>query len=182
MNQLHRYAFFFCFVVLFFRLPESFRAAQNNLPLAWRLGTGSTPKSLRLKAEKEEQKFERWPPWYTARLSKNGHYRKREWALFVFSIYRIRIFSSSGTARAGLTFSIAAACSLCPLQALRALTMFFFSNDSSFNGRTAGTDACPLSHGGIPLSNPSISSIGSSETSTERLILFYSSRTLPGHG
>lgn len=98
--------------------------------------------------------------------------------LFYFSPYFF-IFRYSV---AGLTFSIAAACSLCPLQALRALTMFFFSNDSSFNGRTAGTDACALSQGGIPLSKPSISSIGSSETSTERLILFCSSRTLPGHG
>ena len=36
--------------------PKLFPAPQNNLPLAWRLGKGSTPKSLRLKAEKQEQK------------------------------------------------------------------------------------------------------------------------------
>lgn len=41
--------------------PKLFPASQNNLPLAWRLGTGSTPKSLRLKAENQEQKFENWP-------------------------------------------------------------------------------------------------------------------------
>lgn len=41
---------------LCFGAPEMIRASQNNLPLAWRLGTGSTPKSLRLKAEKEKQR------------------------------------------------------------------------------------------------------------------------------
>lgn len=35
---------------------------------------------------------------------------------------------------AGLMFSSAAACSRCPLQTLRALIIFIFSNDSSFNG------------------------------------------------
>ena len=55
---------------LCFGAPEMIRASQNNLPLAWRLGTDSTPKSLRLKAEKEEQKFEKWPLQYTDRLSK----------------------------------------------------------------------------------------------------------------
>ena len=41
--------------------PKLFPAPQNNLPLAWRLGTGFTPQSLRLKAENPEQKTEKWP-------------------------------------------------------------------------------------------------------------------------
>ena len=68
--------------------PKLFPAPQNNLPLAWRLGKGSTPKSLRLKAEKQKQKNKNMPLLYTDRLSRNGHSWKREWTLFVFSIYR----------------------------------------------------------------------------------------------
>lgn len=35
MNQLHRYAFFFCFVVLFFELLKTFRVTPKTLPLGY---------------------------------------------------------------------------------------------------------------------------------------------------
>ncbi len=45
MNQLHRYAFFFCFVVLFFGQPEMIRASQNKLATRLKAREGFPPKS-----------------------------------------------------------------------------------------------------------------------------------------
>lgn len=81
---------------------------------------------------------------------------------------------------AGLIFSIAAACSRCPLQTFRALIMLSFSIDSSLRGRTVREGASSFTHGRISISNASIFSIGVSVTSTARLIRFCNSRTLPG--
>ena len=61
---------------------------------------------------------------------------------------------------AGLIFSIAAACSRCPLQTFRALIMLSFSIDSSLRGRTVREGASSFTHGRISISNASIFSIG----------------------
>jgi hypothetical protein len=70
MNQLHRYAFFFCFVVLFFRQPETFRASQNQLarqkpgdfsPKSKNLEKSQIIKSLKCMKESSRKKMGRKP-------------------------------------------------------------------------------------------------------------------------
>ena len=67
------------------------------------------------------------PLLYTDRLSRNGHRRKREWTLFVFSIYRKPYFFILWYSVVGFIFSNRAACSWCPLHIRRAFMMDFLS-------------------------------------------------------
>ena len=100
-------------------------------------------------------------------------YGIRSYFLPYFFIFRYSV--------AGLTFSIAAARSRCPRQALSAPMIFSLSSVSSLKGVTAGADVAPAVTGRIPSSGVSISSSGVSASSTARLTRFWSSRTLPGH-
>ena len=77
--------------------PKLFPAPQNNLPLAWRLGKGSTPKSLRLKAEKQEQKIKISRFYIQTDSQEMGTVGKGNEPYSCFQSIANRIFSSYGT-------------------------------------------------------------------------------------
>lgn len=120
-----------CFVA-----PEIISGTPKQLAARLKAREGLHSEVVAPESGKTGAKNKNKPLLYTDRLSRNGHRRKREWTLFVFSIYRKPYFFILWYSVEGFIFSNRAACSRCPLHIRRAFMMDFLSVFLSFYANT----------------------------------------------